>query len=130
MITVRESGKGKLLEYDGVQFWIQKRWQRADGQLTPAGKQAMARAMGEHRRHWDFNACRVFTVVRETGQAVLVRCPVTAAETDLPGQKQEAAEFWIPRSMIRNYGYVRGKVRELERNLPFGGKLVWGKAGS
>jgi hypothetical protein len=130
MITVRESEKGRLLEYDGVQFWIQKRWQREDGQLTPAGKQAMAKALQEHGRHWDFNACRVFTTVRETEGAVLVRCPVAAPETDLPCRKQETAEFWIPRSMIRNYAFVRGKAREIERNLPFGGKLVWGKAGS
>lgn len=126
MITVRESEKGKLLEYDGVQFWIQKRWQGKDGELTPAGKQAMARALREHWRHWDFDASRAFTVVRETERAILVRCPVRSPETDLPHKGQETAEFWIPRSMSRDYGWVSRKVGEIERDLPFGGKLVWG----
>lgn len=128
MITVKETEKGKLLEYDGVRFWIQKRWQRKDGQLTAAGKQAMAIAMREHRRRWAFDARRAFTVVRETEKAVLVRCPVAGGETDLPHQGQGAAEFWIPRSMVLNYGYVKEKVREIERGFPFGGRLVWGGA--
>lgn len=127
MISVKETEKGKLLEYDGARFWIQKRWQRADGELTAAGKQAMARALREHWKHWGFDARRAFTVVKETEKAVLLRCAVAGGGTDLPHIKQDAAEFWIPRRMVRDYRYVEGKVRELERGLPFGGRLVWGK---
>lgn len=38
--TVKETKKALLLKKDNKTFWIQKRWMRADGTLTPAGEKA------------------------------------------------------------------------------------------
>jgi hypothetical protein len=43
----------------------------------------------------------------------------------LPGQVDQA-EFWIPKSMRTNWQFVSGKVREVERSLPFAGAKVQG----
>jgi hypothetical protein len=38
--VVRETNKALLITKDGKEGWIQKRWMRADGTLTPAGEKA------------------------------------------------------------------------------------------
>lgn len=38
--TLKETNKAALLEKDGFQFWVQKRWIKKDGTLTPAGQKA------------------------------------------------------------------------------------------
>lgn len=38
--TKKETARAVLLEKDGVEFWVQKRWIRKDGTLTPAGEKA------------------------------------------------------------------------------------------
>jgi len=122
MITIRETDKARLLEYDGIQFWIPKKWQRADGSLTPKGKQAMAIAADQTRRHVGFDATKVFTVVSETAKAVLLACDV-----DVPHDARRVeARFWVPRSMLTNFQFVKKKVREIESGFPFEGtKAVW-----
>ncbi|HIJ66821.1 MAG TPA: hypothetical protein HPP51_00860 [Planctomycetes bacterium] len=44
METIKETKKALRLEKDGVRFWIQKRWIKDDGQLTPAGQKAFKEA--------------------------------------------------------------------------------------
>jgi hypothetical protein len=124
MTTVKETGKGRLLEHDGIRFWIQKRWQRADGSLTPAGKQAMAIAAEYRRRHAGFDASKVFEVAAETERAVLLRCWVHLPYEERPAR----AQFWVPRSMVRDYHFVTQKVREVEMSFPFVSvKVIWPK---
>jgi len=122
MITVRETDKARLLEYDGIQFWIQKQWQKADGTLTPRGKKAMAIAADYKRRHAGFDATKTFTVVGETAAAVLLDCEII-----VPNENQRVhARFWVPRSMINDYRFVSKKVKEVEDKFPFiGTKAVW-----
>jgi len=126
MITLRETDKALLLEYDGIQFWVQKRWRKPDGTLTPAGKKAMAIAASEQRRHANFDATKVFTVISMTAKAVLLEC-----EIDIPNECQHTqARFWVPRSMIKNHLFVTKKVREVESSFPFvGTKVIWRTAG-
>jgi hypothetical protein len=125
MREIRESGKAVLLEHEGVCFWIQKRWRRKDGTLTASGKKALAMAAGEKRRHWDFDALRVFEKVRETEKAVLLRCRLELPRPGLPGAR-DWEEFWIPRSELGSYGFVRRKVKEIEaRSLFIGTRVVW-----
>jgi hypothetical protein len=46
MTTIRETPKALLIEMeDGRQTWIQRRWMRADGTLTPAGQAAADKAV-------------------------------------------------------------------------------------
>jgi hypothetical protein len=124
MLVVQETEKAKLLEYDGIRFWVQKRWQKRDGTLTPAGKKAMAIAMDSGRRHWDFDARKAFEVVRETEKALLLRGRVTPAAAPTP--VKESVEFWIPRSMAADYRFMARKVKEIERDFPFSGmKVMW-----
>jgi len=122
MVTLRETERARLLEHDGIQFWIQKRWQRADGSLTPAGKRSMAIAADYRRRHAGFDATKIFAVVGGTERAVQLRC-----EVDLPHEGRRAeARFWVPRSMTADYRFVAGKVREVENSFPFvGAKVIW-----
>jgi hypothetical protein len=122
MVVVRETEKGVLMEKDAVPFWVQKRWVRADGSLTPAGTKAYAIAARKHWSHWDFDALKAFKAVRETDKAVLLRC-----EVDLPHEGRAAtAEFWIPRTLVNNYQFVSGKIKEVENRFPFvGTKVKW-----
>jgi hypothetical protein len=123
MRVITETEKGRLLEYDGIRFWIQKRWQRVDGSLTPAGKRAMAIMAEYQRKYGDFDASKIFQVEAETERAVQLRCTV-----DIPHEgRQVQAQFWIPRSMITEYYFVRRKIQlEVERRFPFTGvKVIW-----
>jgi len=126
MITLRETDRARLLEHNGIQFWVQKRWQKADGTLTPAGKKAMAIAANEQRRHANFDAAKTFTVIKETPRAVLLEC-----EVKIPNERQHArARFWVPRSMTNTHIFVTRKVREVESSFPFfGTKAIWPTTG-
>jgi len=122
MTTLRETDKARLLLHNGIQFWIQKRWQKPDGTLTPAGKKAMAIAANDQRRNANFDASKTFTVIRETANAVLLEC-----EVKIPNERQHVqARFWVPRSMLNNHIFVTRKVREVESSFPFvGTKAIW-----
>ncbi|MDR0709154.1 MAG: hypothetical protein LBF77_03700 [Spirochaetaceae bacterium] len=120
MRVMKETEKGRLLEYEGIRFWIQKRWQRADGSLTPAGKRSMATAAEYRRRHAGFDARKVFPVKGETERAVLLGCTVA-----IPHEGRHIrAQFWVPRSVITDYGFVSRKIREVEEGFPFVGARV------
>jgi hypothetical protein len=122
MVVVKETEKAVLLEKDAVPFWVQKRWVKTDGSLTAAGNKAYWIAARKHWSHWDFNALKTFSLVQETDKAVLLRCDV-----DLPHEgRTVAADFWIPRSMVNNYQFVSGKIKEVENRFPFvGTKVKW-----
>jgi len=127
MTVIRETERAKQLEHDGIQFWIQKRWQRPDGTLTLAGKKAMAIAADIKRRHADFDATKVFDVVYKTASAVHLSCKV-----EIPSYGKDSpveARFWIPMSMICDYRFVAKKIKEVEESYPFiGTKVIWRQA--
>ena len=121
MTVKRETERAKLLEHDGIEFWIQRRWQRADGTLTDAGKRALAIAADCKRRHGDFDATKVFEAERYTKSAVLLTCTVK-----VPCGADQTARFWVPLSKVNDYRFVKGKVAEVERGFPFiGSKVIW-----
>jgi len=122
MITLRETDRALLLEHNGIQFWVQRRWRKQDGTLTPAGKKAMAIVAKEQSRHANFDATKTFTVRNKTAKAVLLEC-----EIKIPNERQHVmARFWVPNSMINNHLFVTRKVREIENGFPFvGTKAIW-----
>jgi len=122
MITLKETEKAKLLEHNGIQFWIQKRWQKPDGTLSPAGNKAMAIAADYKRRHANFDATKIFDEVRKTAAAVLLSCNVK-----IPNERQRVeARFWVPLSMTTNYQFIKKKVEEVEASFPFiGTRVIW-----
>ena len=127
MITIRETDKALLLEHNGIQFWIQKRWRKADGTLTQAGKKAMAVAADYKRRHAEFDAAKTFNVERETDKALLLSCEVI-----VPNKSQRVqARFWVPRSMINDFRFVSRKIQEVEGSFAFVvTKVIWPSQGN
>jgi len=47
--TIKETCKALQLSADGVPFWIQRRWLREDGTLTPKGEASFAAAKSGRR---------------------------------------------------------------------------------
>ena len=131
MIVIKETEKGLLLEKDGVQFWVQKRWLSGYGveptqawKLTPAGVKAYAIAAREHWRNFGFDAEKIFEKLRETDKAVLLRCAV-----ELPHSGEERlADFWLPKTKTADRGFVKMKLREVLERYPFIGAKVKGFA--
>jgi hypothetical protein len=122
----RRTERALLVTHDAVSFWIQRRWMRADGTLTPAGWKAYHIARREHLQHPGFDVLKEFPIVRQTEKAALLRCAV-----ERPDGPETAAEFWLPREMAGNWNFVAAKVREVERRFPFANTHVrWSGAGS
>ena len=119
MYVEKETEKALLLVLDAVPFWVQKRWLKADGTLTPAGWKAFHIAKRAHWQNFSFDALKEFETVRETEKAVLLRCVV-----DVPDSPVSQAEFWLPLSMTGNYNFVAKKVMEVEAGYPFIGTHV------
>ena len=124
MYVEKETEKGLLMVRDAVPFWIQRRWLKADGTLTPAGWKAYHIARKAHWAHWGYDALKEFAVARETEKAVLLRCIV-----ERPDGPETAVEFWLPKSMTGDWNFVAAKVREVERGFPFvGTRVKWSGA--
>ena len=121
MYVEKETEKALLMVLDAVPFWIQKRWLKNDGTLTPAGWKAFHMAKRLHWRNFGFDALKEFEPVRETEQAVLLRCIV-----ERPDSPPVTEDFWLPRSMTGNYNFVAKKVQEVEDKFPFiGTRVLW-----
>ena len=118
MTCEKETDKALLMIHDGVSFWIRKNWYNANG-LTRAGWKAFQKAERERSRHLNFDATKEFEVVHKTEKAVLLRC-----EAVNPEGETTRAEFWLPYSMTCNFGFVAGKIREIEQGFPFIGTYV------
>lgn len=124
MRIIKETEKGLLLEKDCVQFWVQRRWFKTDGSLTPAGIKAYAIAARGYWKNFGFDAEKVFEKMRETDRAVLLRCAV-----ELPHLGEERlADFWLPKAKTTDRGFVKMKLREVLERFPFVGARVKGFA--
>ena len=119
MYVERQTEKALFVVKDAVSFWIQKRWMRADGTLTKAGWKAYHIAARERSRHLGFDALKEFEVRQETEKAVLLRCAVENTDGS-----QTQVQFWLPRSMTRDFNFVSRKIREIEEGFPFKGTRV------
>ena len=73
--TTRETKKALQLSADGVSFWVQRRWLREDGTLTPKGVASFEAAKsGEKTTGKPFLKCR-YRVLRDISDlAVVVEC--------------------------------------------------------
>lgn len=88
MTIKRETKKALLIEENEKTFWIQKRWLREDGTLTPAGEKARNEALNPKTLIFKGET------VRETEKAVLLNMEVVSKGFD--GRK----EFWMPKSAV------------------------------
>jgi hypothetical protein len=110
----KQTDKALLMVRDGISFWIQKRWLRADWSLTAAGWKAYHIARRSHSEHLEFDALKEFELARETEKAVLLRCAVAH-----PDGTETRKEFWLPKMMTVNWGFVNAKIKEIEKEFPF-----------
>jgi hypothetical protein len=120
MYVEKETEKTFLMTHNAVSFWIQKRWWK-NGKLSPAGWKAFRNAEKERSEHIYFDALKEFELERETEKAVLLRCVIRRSD----GQKTNI-QFWMPKSMTRNWGFVARKVLELEAEFPYvNARVMW-----
>jgi hypothetical protein len=119
MVIEKRTGKALLVARGGVSFWIQKRWLKSDGTLTPMGLKAYHIALRSRRENASYDAFEEFAIVRQTEKAALLRCTAVS-----PDGTVTPAEFWLPRSMRNDKAFADGKVREVEGLFPFIGPSV------
>lgn len=96
---VKSTEKAHLLEKDGQKFWIQKRWLKEDGSLTPAGIKSFeeAKAATEERAKGTKYYEVASKITKETEKAVMIDVPV-----EIPNiEKTVSRGLWIPKSMLR-----------------------------
>ena len=72
---VQETKKALKLECENVTFWVQRRWLRDDGTLTPRGTAAFEAAKsGDKPRVKPFLKCKPASVREISPKAVVVTC--------------------------------------------------------
>jgi hypothetical protein len=124
MYCEKETDKALLMVHDGVSFWIQKRWlsnkYKDKCNLSPKGWKAFFIAKRKQTEHAGFDALKEFEVIRETDKAVLLK-GIYEKQDDSTVNIQ----FWLPRSMARNFNFVAQKIREEEQKQPFVGEVKW-----
>ncbi len=97
---IRETKKALLIEnVDEVSFWIQRRWMRADGTLTPAGAAAENAAYEEienPQEQQEPEAVKILAseVLAETEKAVRVSAFVEYSGVDAQ------IRIWLPKSQL------------------------------
>jgi len=129
MQVIKETDKGLLIEKDCVQFWVQRRWLSGYGkeparewQLTPAGVKAYAIAARKYKQNYHFNTYEIFTAVRETEKAVLLKCTV-----ELPHNGTVIEEvFWLPKSKTSDWYFVKMKLLDVLNRYPHVGARIKG----
>lgn len=84
----RETKKALLLEENGKTFWIQKRWMRADGTLTPKGEESRAAATDSA----DFSQTKKTKCV-----SVRVKGVIATTEKAMLLEAFDGSECWIPK---------------------------------
>lgn len=94
----KETKKALYVELsDGRQGWIQRRWMRADGTLTPAGEANLkSPAQIEEDRKPKFVTLKV---IRESEKAVLARFDAI----DILGNDLDV-DLWVPKSQLDSEG--------------------------
>ena len=95
---IRETPKAKLLDYLGVQFWVQNKWYNEDtGVLTPAGRKSYEEAKIKTEKKAEDKILvenKSFKKVKETEHAVLIEGKANNGIEDVK------VEFWVPITTI------------------------------
>lgn len=136
----KETPKSYKINKDGLDFWVQKKWVREDGTLTPAGEQnykavKQVGTYADYRKNYKENIQKAkerlqkdgvkFTPSGETDKSVYVDIWYDAYDIE----KNLKARIFIPKSLIlpngnAPYNFISQKVREAEdrfRSMNVGG---------
>lgn len=123
--TLKETPKALLLEKEGAQFWIQKRWMREDGTLTEAGEKAYNTAKNAPKvKESDINISKEkpdYESEKALGydSRVLVNYEAYSPNgREYTKQFEKKVRIFIPKSMIKN-GAIPGwliqkKIKEIK----------------
>lgn len=115
--VIRETKKARQLEADGATFWIQKRWQRADGTLTPMGVTAFTGAKkGEKKTDKPYLKCTFKEIFEISDRAVVVKC--------YDGSSDVLPKSQIKESQVENSILVPCWLAN-KKDLQFGSKKIW-----
>ncbi len=113
----RETKKALQLSADGATFWIQRRWLRDDGTLTPKGEAAFAAAKaGEKTTGKPYYRCKYAELRDISDKAVVVRC--------FDGSSDVLPKSQIRHDLLADDILVPAWLAE-KKNLQFGSKKVW-----
>jgi 8-oxo-dGTP pyrophosphatase MutT (NUDIX family)/predicted GNAT family acetyltransferase len=83
----KETDKAYLLNKDGVEFWVQKRWYNKDKEkLTPRGEKALNEVLEKQSKVEGGN--KDFDIKKETQKAFLL--------------EKNGVEFWVPKSWYKD----------------------------
>jgi hypothetical protein len=104
----KETSKAYLLEKNGVEFWVQKRWFNKDNNiLTPKGKETYKEGKELKEKYKDEN--KGFDVKKETEKAYLLN--------------KDGIEFWTPKSWYNdnklNTHGMENYLTAKENNRPY-----------
>jgi hypothetical protein len=124
MTVIKETGRAKLLEMNGVKFWVQNRWVK-DGTLTPAGVTAFERQKAQDALIAAYDATEDFSVVKETEKALCLRARIIFYNSDSDYETER--NFWVPKSCIKKVNFIKDKIMEIESEFPHGAgaSVVW-----
>jgi hypothetical protein len=97
MKILKETKKALLIEKDGIQFWIQRRWMKSDNTLTPAGVKAFENKKSQIKKEKEYiNISGYFEDYSEKAikvNALLEYCDI---------EKDGNTYFFAPKSMLKN----------------------------
>ena len=115
MTITKETKKALKIEKDGIYFWIQRRWLRADGSLTPAGENAYKNAC--EKKEFDNNLQPLpAPIAWESEKAVGLDMFFLLARCDGEVDKEVRQRIFLPKSQIADdkvKGWrLKAKVRE------------------
>ena len=116
---IRETRKALQLEAENVTFWIQRRWQRDDGSLTPRGIAAFDEAKkngGSHSNKTAYVRCKYSQLEKISEKAVKVTC-FDGSSDILP--VSQIVDDWATESLLVPCWLADKK------NLQFANKKIW-----
>lgn len=128
----RETNKAYLLSKDGKEFWVQKRWLREDGSLTPAGQYSLSKAKTKEEQKKEYSEKK--TAERERDKrGFSFQKPAWESEKALgfdldvawTSSVYKKIRIFVPRSQIQPNGNIptwlmKAKIAELDDKLPRG----------
>lgn len=112
MEILKETGRAKLLKKDGVEFWVQNRWLRADNTLTAAGVKSFEKAKelfekngGKNKneliQEWNNKLIDLSNrVVRETAKAIMVEDECEAYDAMNECYLIRQLNVWVPKAAL------------------------------
>jgi|TARA_Y100000296_G_C5094028_1_gene216393 hypothetical protein len=113
---IRETPKALRLDDGEVTFWVQRRWLRDNGTLTPKGEEARAKAQNGEPKAKPYLKCRYRDLRAISEKAVVVDC--------FDGSSAVLPTSQIKESLVEDSILVPLWLAE-KKDLQFASKKIW-----